>query len=121
MPGLATRQTNYNAYLPPTTNHPYATEVFDTPPTSGNPGQVDLGLWNVFANPDFPAPQAGLQQILPLLLSLPSPQIGGAGMNGNNFYFTGTNGSPGWTYYVLASTNLSVPLAELGRLIHQQL
>ncbi len=112
VPGLAARQTNYNAYLPPTTNHPYATGVFDLPPTSSNPGQVDLGLWNVFANPDFPAPQAGLQQILPLLLSLPSPQIGGTGMNGNNFYFTGTNGSPGWTYYVLASTNLSFPLAD---------
>jgi hypothetical protein len=112
VPGLNVRLTNYDAYLPPTTNHPYATGIFETPPTPGNPGQVDLGLWNVFANPDFPAPQAGLQQILPLLFSLPSPQIGGAGISGNNFYFTGTNGSPGWTYEVLASTNLSLPLAD---------
>ncbi len=112
VPGLAMRQTNYDAYLPPTTNHPHATDVFETPPTPGNPGQVDLGLWNVFANPDFPAPQAGLQQIMPLLLSAPPPRIGGAGMNGNNFYLTGTNGSPGWTYRVLAGTNLSSPLAE---------
>ncbi len=112
VPGLAMRQTNYDAYLPPTTNHPHATDVFETPPTPGNPGQVDLGLWNVFANPDFPAPQAGLQQIMPLLLTAPPPRIGWAGMNGNNFYLTGTNGSPGWTYRVLAGTNLSSPLAE---------
>ncbi len=112
VPGLAMRQTNYDAYLPPTTNHPNATGIFETPPTPGNPGQVDLGLWNVFANPDFPAPQAGLQQILPQLLAAPQPQIGGTGMNGTNFYFTGTNGSPGWTYSILASTNLSLPLAD---------
>lgn len=111
VPGLCARQTNYDAYLPPTTNHPYATSAFETPPTPGQPGQVDLGLWNVFANPDFSAPQAGLQQILPQLLSVPSPQILGAGMRGNNFFLSGTNGSPGWTYYVLASTNPSLPLA----------
>jgi hypothetical protein len=111
VPGFCERQTNYNAWLPPTTNHPYATGLFDLPPVAGNPGQVDLGLWNVFANPDFPAPQAGLRQILPLLLSVAPPQISASGMNGNNFYFTGTNGSAGWSYHVLASTDLSLPLA----------
>jgi cytochrome c peroxidase len=25
---------------------------------------MDLGLWNVFDNPDYPAPQAGLQEVL---------------------------------------------------------
>jgi hypothetical protein len=112
VPGLSARQTNYNAYLPPTTNHPYATGIFELPPAPGHPGQVDLGLWNVFANPDFPTPQAALQQILPLLLSAPSPQIGGAGISGSNFFFFGTNGTPGLTYYVLASTNLTCPLAD---------
>jgi hypothetical protein len=112
VPGLGQRQTNYNAYLPQTTNHPSATGIFDLPPEPGNPGQVDLGLWNVFANPDFPAPQAGLQQILPLLLSAPPPQITVTGMSGDNFFFSGTNGSPGWSYYVLASTNLSLPMGS---------
>ena len=68
IPNLAERQANYNEYLPPTTNHPYATGKFITPPALNLPGKVDLGLWNVFENPDFPAPQAGLQQILPELV-----------------------------------------------------
>ena len=112
VPGLSVRQTNYNACLPPTTNHPYATGIFELPPAPGIPGQVDLGLWNVFANPDFPSPQAGLQQILPLLLSVPSPQISGAGTSGSNFFFTVTNGAPNWTYSILVSTNLQWPLAD---------
>jgi len=111
VPGLSVRQTNYDAYLPPTTNHPNALGTFETPPTTNNPGLADLGLWNVFANPDFPAPQAGLQQILPQLLSVPSPQITMAAMTGNNFFFSGTNGVPGWTYYVLATTGPSLPLS----------
>jgi hypothetical protein len=110
VPGLCARQSNYDAYLPPTTNHPYATGIFEMPPAAGNPSQADLGLWNVFANPDFPSPQPGLVQILPQLLSVPSPQIVGAGTSGNNFFFSVTNGAPGWTYYVLASTNLQLPL-----------
>jgi cytochrome c peroxidase len=110
VPGLSTRQTNYNAYLPPTTSHPYALGTFETPPTTNNPGQVDLGLWNVFANPDFPAPQAGLQQILPQLLSAPSPLVSATMLNAANFVLSATNVTPGGTYYVLASTNLLLPL-----------
>jgi len=36
---------------------------FRTPPSAARPGVVDLGLWNVLFNPDFPAPQAKLQAI----------------------------------------------------------
>lgn len=53
VPGLSERQSNYDAFLPPTTNHPNALGKFITPPNLANPGQVDLGLWNVFANPDL--------------------------------------------------------------------
>jgi len=112
VPSLCERESNYDAYLPPTTNHPNATGIFDSPPARNNPGQIDLGLWNVYANPDFSTPQPALQQILPRLLSVPSPQIVGAGINGNSFYFFGTKGSPGWSYEVLVSTNLSFPLAK---------
>ncbi len=68
VPGLAERQGNHNAYLPPTPAHPNANGRFNTPPTRNRPGWVDLGLWNVFANSDFPAPQPGLRQILPQLM-----------------------------------------------------
>jgi hypothetical protein len=112
VPGLSARQTNYDAFLPPTASHPFALAAFETPPTTNNPGLADLGLWNVFANPDFPAPQPALQQILPQLLSVPSPQITVAGMSGNDFFFSGISGIPGWTYYVLATTNPSLQLAN---------
>ncbi len=113
IPDLGTRQSNYDAFLPPTTNHPNALGTFIMPPSLAQPGQVDLGLWNVYANPDFPAPQASLQQIMPQLMSTQPtpPKICGATMIGNNLVFSGTNGSPGWSYYVLASTNLMVPRA----------
>ena len=112
VPDLGTRLSNYDAYLPPTPNHPNALGTFITPPSLAQPGQVDLGLWNVYANPDFPAPQANLQQIMPLLMELQpaAPQIcGTATVAGNNLVFSGTNGTPGWSYYVLASTNLMAP------------
>ena len=112
VPGLAVRQSNYDAYLPPTPNHPNATGVFEMTPSSDTLGPVDLGLWNVFANPDFPAPQAGLRQILPQLLHLPSPQIGTVGITENRLLLTGSNGVPGATYYLLRSTNVQVPAAS---------
>ena len=112
VPGLAERQTNYDAWLPPTPNHPHATGWFETPPAKTQPGAVDLGLWNVFANPDFPAPQAALREILPQLLGLPVPRIAGATLRDRRFVFSGTNGTPGGTYYVLASTSLRLPVAD---------
>jgi len=113
IPELGARQTNYNAYLPPTTNHPNALGTFITPPSLAQPEQVDLGLWNVYANPDFPAPQASLQQIMPQLMSVQPTAllIGGAVMTRSNLVLSGTNGTPGWSYYVLASTNLMFPRA----------
>jgi len=112
VPPLSMRATNYDAYLPATPNHPYATGVFETPPTNSNPALVDLGLWNVFANPDFPAPQPGFQQILPQLVPGLSPQISSVFVVSNQLVFSGANGSPDWPYYVLASTNLAQPMSE---------
>jgi hypothetical protein len=112
VPDLAARLTNYDAYLPPTPAHPNATGTFETPPNTNNIGQVDLGLWNVFANPDFPAPQAGLQQILPQLLAATTPQIANSMVVNTNFIFSATNGTPDWTYYVVTSTNLLNPLVD---------
>ena len=42
----------------------------------------------------------------------PPPDFGGVVADGNNFVFSGTNGVSDWTYYVLTSTNLSLPLTN---------
>lgn len=64
IPSLATRDANYNLYLPATENHPNAQEPFRAIPTAGNPNLTDLGVWNVFANPDMLGPQAKIRAIL---------------------------------------------------------
>lgn len=64
IPNLATRDGNYNAYLPATESHPAAAGPFRDIPSAGNPGLTDLGVWNVFANPDMPGPQAKIRILL---------------------------------------------------------
>ena len=74
IPNLTTRNGNYDQFLPATDAHPTAIEPFRAIPAAGNPTLTDLGLWNVFANPDMPVPQAALRALLcddqqPCLLS----------------------------------------------------
>ncbi|MDH4344238.1 MAG: hypothetical protein OEV71_14185, partial [Nitrospira sp.] len=49
--------------LPATEQHPQASERFRAVPAAGTT-LTDLGLWNVFANPDMPAPQPKIRAIL---------------------------------------------------------
>ena len=63
IPDLAARNKNHDAYLPATANHPAAKEPFRRPVDPQQPGHVDLGMWNIFANPDMPAPQDKLRKI----------------------------------------------------------
>lgn len=64
IPDLATRNASPDAWLPPTPKHPFALGPFRSAASTNAPGQVDLGLWNVFANPDFPRPQRALRKML---------------------------------------------------------
>jgi hypothetical protein len=64
IPDLATRSGNHNQYLPATEAHPTALEPFRAIPSAGAPGLTDLGVWNVFANPDMPGPQDKIRAIL---------------------------------------------------------
>lgn len=64
IPNLTARNGNYDAFLPATENHPNASERFRAIPTLADPTMVDLGVWNVFANPDIPNPQAKIRAIL---------------------------------------------------------
>ncbi len=63
IPGLFKRWWRHEAFLPPTPQHPGGTGKFRSIPSAKNK-HTDLGLWNVFANPDFPKPQDRLWQIL---------------------------------------------------------
>ncbi len=49
--------------LPATEQHPTASERFRAVPAAGTT-LTDLGLWNVFANPDMPEPQDKIRNIL---------------------------------------------------------
>ncbi|HKY73634.1 MAG TPA: hypothetical protein VJL88_17065 [Nitrospira sp.] len=60
IPTLATRTAND---LPATEAHPTASERFRSIP-SNNTSLTDLGVWNIFANPDMPAAQAKIRTIL---------------------------------------------------------
>jgi hypothetical protein len=64
IPSLATRDGNYDAFLPATESHPNASERFRAIPVLADPTLTDLGVWNVFANPDMPNPQVKIRKIL---------------------------------------------------------
>ncbi len=64
VPDLATRNADYDSFLPATQAHPNASGRFRAIPEKSRPGYTDLGVWSIYANPDFPKPQAALNQIL---------------------------------------------------------
>lgn len=64
IPTLARRERDYDAWLPSTPRHPHASGRFRAVVARNRPGDADLGLWNVYANPDMPAPQHKLNRLL---------------------------------------------------------
>jgi len=64
IPELTARQGNHAAYLPATARHADASGRFRAIPHRAYPDRADLGLWNVFANPDLPGPQEKLRRLL---------------------------------------------------------
>ena len=64
VPSMAERNKNYNVFLPATSKHPLATSRYRSIAAKNKMGYTDLGLWNVFANPDMPAPQKKLTSIM---------------------------------------------------------
>jgi cytochrome c peroxidase len=59
IPNNTQRLANFDAYMPASPNHPNASEAMRHA-ASSNPAYTDLGLWNVYLNPDMPNPQANL-------------------------------------------------------------
>ena len=64
IPDLRERNAAHDQYLPATEQHPHALGPFREIPSAGHPGLTDLGVWNVFANPDFPGSQRRIRRIL---------------------------------------------------------
>jgi hypothetical protein len=64
IPDFAERQAHPDDYLPATPTHPLASGRFRAPAISADPSLTDLGMWNVYANTDFPAPQQRLQDLM---------------------------------------------------------
>jgi len=64
IPSLAERNQSYDLYLPVTAAHPNASERFRRTADSVHPGYADLGMWNVYLNPDMPDPQGALKSIV---------------------------------------------------------
>lgn len=64
IPGYDERQQHPDDFLPPTPQHPNASGIFRAPASSTDARLADLGMWNVFANPDFPEPQQQMQNLM---------------------------------------------------------
>jgi cytochrome c peroxidase len=64
IPSLETRGTNSKAWLPATAQYPDAVGPFRRVPSAGQPGFTDLGVWNIFANPEQRGAQPYLRRIL---------------------------------------------------------
>jgi hypothetical protein len=64
IPDLEERNGAYNAFLPVTVQHPNASERFRRAAEADNAEYTDLGMWNVYLNPDMPKPQANLKSVV---------------------------------------------------------
>lgn len=64
IPGLGKRNRNSEAFLPATSQHPNNQEPFRSIPMADNPRLTDLGVWNIFWNPDYFSSQLSIWQIL---------------------------------------------------------
>jgi cytochrome c peroxidase len=64
IPGLRERNSNIDHWLPATPAHPNASGRFRSVPAPDRPGYTDLGVWNVWANPDMPKPQEALMHVI---------------------------------------------------------
>jgi len=64
IPSLGIRSANFDMYLPASANHPKAAEPFRRAADPIHLMYADLGLWNIYKNPDVPNPQASLKSVV---------------------------------------------------------
>lgn len=63
-PRLAERNAEYERWLPPTPEHPRAAGAMRAAVDAQRPERADLGVWNIYGNPDLPKPQTKLKRLL---------------------------------------------------------
>jgi hypothetical protein len=64
VPDFTARNSDFDRWLPATPAHSKAGGPFLQVPNKADPGKTDLGVWNVYGNPDLPAPQPALERLL---------------------------------------------------------
>lgn len=64
VPGLAERNANFDQYMPASGAHPNAIEAFRHAASVSSAALADLGMWNIYQNPDVPGPQKVLSSIV---------------------------------------------------------
>jgi cytochrome c peroxidase len=64
VPGNDQRLANFDAYMPASPAHPNASESFRHAADPNNASYADLGMWNVYMNPDMPNPQGNLVSVV---------------------------------------------------------
>jgi cytochrome c peroxidase len=75
IPSLETRNAAPDQYLPATALHPNARGQFLEVPHRDRPGHTDLGLWNIFANPDYARSQTALRTLWESRKPLPDSEL----------------------------------------------
>ncbi|HEX7673682.1 MAG TPA: hypothetical protein VF412_05900 [Bdellovibrio sp.] len=64
VPTLAQRNSQAALYLPASDANPTGQGVFRHAPSTANAMYADLGVWNIFGNPDMPRPQALMRKAI---------------------------------------------------------
>jgi hypothetical protein len=64
IPSATERDAALDCWLPANAQRPQARGTFAQPASVDFPARVDLGLWNVYGNPDLPSPQQALERSL---------------------------------------------------------
>ncbi len=64
IPNITQRNKKADLYLPATQKHPNRKEIFRQIPSETNPLAVDLGVWNVFYNKDYPSSQESIKNLI---------------------------------------------------------
>ena len=64
LPTIKERLNEHERWLPPSPQHPQGRGGLLSLVSTDSPGRTDLGLWNVYGNPDLPTPQPMIEKKL---------------------------------------------------------